>query len=53
VVDEGVVWDRDGRPLRKVRVLYIDQHVIRDPQGRLVEVGVPRVQYVLLPERVD
>lgn len=53
VLDEGVVWARNGQPLRKVRVLYIDRHMARDRGGKPVEVSVPRVQYLLLPERVD
>ncbi len=53
VLDEGVVWARNGQPLRKVRVLYIDRHMARDRNGKPVEVSVPRVQYLLLPERID
>ncbi len=53
VRDEGVVWSAPGKPMRKIRVVYFDKVKARDDQGRTVEVTVPRVQYVLVPERVD
>ena len=53
VRDEGVVWPAPGKAMRKIRVVYLDKVKTRDDQGRTVEVTVPRVQYVLVPEQVD
>jgi hypothetical protein len=51
--DEGVVWTGVGQPLRKVRVNYRDHVTLRNARGELVEVEMPRTEYVLVPERVD
>lgn len=53
VRDEGVVWNNAGQPLRKVRVVYLDKVILRNARGELVEVVMPRTEYVLVPERVD
>jgi hypothetical protein len=53
VRDEGVVWPVPGKAMRKIRVTYLDVVRARDDQGRTVEATIPRVQYVLVPERVD
>lgn len=51
--DEGVVWTAVGRPMRKVRVVYRDQMSLRNAHGELIEVVMPRIEYILVPERVD
>jgi len=53
VRDEGVVWAAAGRPMRKVRVVYRDRVTLRNARGELVELEMPRIEYILVPERVD
>jgi len=51
--DEGVVWTGAGRAMRKVRIDYRDHVILRNARGELVEVEMPRTEYILVSERVD
>ncbi len=50
--DEGVVWKED-RPHRVVRVVYKERASFINAQGERVEVEQPRVEYILVPEKID
>ena len=51
--DEGVMWTTDGKPVRMVRVIYMDKAKYRSPQGEIIEVERPRVEYLMVPEKID
>jgi hypothetical protein len=51
--DEGVVWTRDGKPVRMVRVIYKDRVMYRDAAGKVIEIERPRVEYLMVPEKID
>lgn len=51
--DEGITWSRDGTPLRKVKVIYMDKVRYRGEDGRIIEFEQPRVEELLLPEKID
>jgi hypothetical protein len=51
--DEGVVWQGPNQARRVVKVTYRDRGTYLTPDGRKVEVEVPRVEYILLPEKLD
>jgi hypothetical protein len=51
--DEGVMWTTDGKPVRMVRVIYMDKAKYRSPQGEIIEVDRPRVEYLMVPEKID
>jgi hypothetical protein len=51
--DEGVVWTRDGKPVRMVRVVYKDRVMYRDAAGKMLEIERPRVEYLMVPEKID
>ena len=51
--DEGVVWQDATQPRRVVKVVYWDRVTLVDPDGRKVEVEQPRVEYILVPEKID
>jgi len=50
--DEGVVW-KDGRPHRMVKVVYKELGSFTNAEGKKVDVEQPRVEYILVPEKVD
>lgn len=50
--DEGVIW-KDNRPHRMVRVVYNERASFIDGNGKRVEVEQPRVEYILVPEKID
>lgn len=50
--DEGIVW-QNGKPHRVMRVVYQDKITLHNDKGEKVEVEQPRVEYVLLPTKVD
>lgn len=52
-VDQGVVWRSTTEPQRVVRVTYLDRYTLESPDGRKVEVEQPRVEYLIVPEKVD
>jgi hypothetical protein len=51
--DEGLTWTRDGKPLRRVKVIYMDKVKYRDEEGKIIEVERPRVETLLVPEKID
>ena len=51
--DEGVVWSQGQVPHRRVRVVYVDKAVMINPQGERIEVERPRVEWLLVPEKMD
>ena len=50
--DEGVVW-QENRPHRVVRVVYNERASFINSDGKRVEVEQPRVEYILVPEKID
>jgi hypothetical protein len=53
VRDEGVVWQGANQPRRVIKVIYRDTFTLVDADGREIEVVQPRVEYILLPEKID
>lgn len=53
VHDEGVVWKSNSQPHSVVRVIYKDQVILKDANGRTVQVEQPRVEYMLVPAKTD
>jgi hypothetical protein len=51
--DEGVVWQGNKSPQRVVKVVYWDRVTVVDPSGRKIEVEQPRIEYILVPEKID
>ena len=53
VRDEGLVWpNNEKQPLRRVRVVYFERITLVNEQGEKIEVEQPRVEYILLPEKI-
>jgi hypothetical protein len=50
--DEGVIW-KEGRPHRLVRLCYKEHGSFINAQGERIEAEIPRVEYILVPEKVD
>jgi hypothetical protein len=50
---EGLIWNKDGTPARIFRVVYRDHAKVTDANGKVVEVEQPRVEYLMVPEKVD
>lgn len=51
--DEGVMWTPDGKPMRMVRVIYMDRVKYLNEAGKVIEVERPRVEYLMVPEKID
>jgi hypothetical protein len=51
--DLGVVWARGSGPVRVLRMTYMDQVKLMNEQGEEAVFSVPRVQYLVVPEKVD
>ncbi len=51
--DEGVVWKAKDQPRRVVKVVYWDRVTFVNPEGRKIEYEKPRVEYLLVPEKID
>jgi hypothetical protein len=51
--DEGVMWTPDGKPMRMVRVIYMDRVKYLNEAGKIIEVERPRVEYLMVPEKID
>jgi len=51
--DLGVVWPERSRPMRVVQVVYRDQVKLFNEQGEEVVVEIPRVEYLMVPEKID
>jgi hypothetical protein len=50
--DQGVNWD-SGKPMRMVRVRYMDKVQVMGEDGKIREVEVPREELLMLPEKID
>ena len=53
VHDEGVIWKSNNQPHSVVRVVYKDKVILKDADGRTVQVEQPRVEYMLVPAKTD
>jgi len=51
--DEGVLWQSKNQPQRVVKVVYWDRVTLVNPEGRKIEYEKPRVEYILVPEKID
>ena len=51
--DEGVIWQKDNRPHRVLRVVYQDRVTLKDANGHTYQVEQPRVEYILVPAKTD
>ncbi len=51
--DQGVIWNAKGEAMRVLSVEYRDRVKFRAADGTIVEQEVPRVEYLLMPEKVD
>jgi len=51
--DQGVIWGPDGKPVRQVKVIYVDKMKVVGEDGKIVEVERPRVEWLLVPEKID
>jgi len=49
---QGVIW-RDSEPQRIIRVVYTERVTLNNSKGETVEVERPRIEYILLPAKVD
>jgi hypothetical protein len=50
--DEGVVW-KDNEPHRVLRIVYLDTITLHNEAGEIVEVEQPRVEYIVVPKKID
>jgi hypothetical protein len=51
--DEGIVWQPQYGPHRRLKLVYRELVTLRDASGRVYQVERPRVEYVLVPAKVD
>ena len=51
--DLGVMWTNERKPVRVVRVIYKDVVHLMNERGEEVKVEVPRVEYLMVPEKID
>lgn len=51
--DEGVVWRGKNEPHRVFRRAYTERLTVRDANGNPISTARPRVEYVLIPEKID
>ena len=51
--DEGLIWTKDGKPMRRVKVIYMDKVKYAGEDGKVVEMERPRVEWLLVPEKID
>jgi len=51
--DEGVLWQSTDQPRRVVKVVYWDRVTLVNPEGKKIECEQPRVEYILVPEKID
>lgn len=51
--DQGVIWNSKGEPIRVLRMEYRDRREYRAADGTVVEEEIPRVEYLVVPEKVD
>jgi hypothetical protein len=53
VRDEGVIWDHQQNPHRVMKTTYLDRVTVKNAQGGFTEVEQPRVEYMVVPDRID
>jgi hypothetical protein len=51
--DVGVSWHQTGQPHRILRLTYRDRVTLKNADGKTIEVEQPRVEYILVPEKMD
>jgi hypothetical protein len=51
--DQGVGYRTDGKPMRVVKLKYMDTVQVTQPDGKVVEMQVPREELLLVPEKID
>lgn len=51
--DEGVVWRGKNQPHRVLRLTYTDHVTVEDADGNPVRTERPRVEYMIIPEKID
>jgi hypothetical protein len=51
--DEGVIWNPSNRPHRVMRFTYMERVTMKNEKGELIQVEQPRVEYVVIPEKLD
>lgn len=51
--NEGVVWQSPGKAHQVLKVVYKDTVTLRDPSGRIYQMEEPRVEYILVPAKID
>lgn len=51
--DLGLLWSKDRRPMRVMRFVYKDTVRFINDKGETVEMEVPRVEYLAVPEKID
>ncbi|KAB2639682.1 MAG: hypothetical protein DVB25_05210 [Verrucomicrobia bacterium] len=51
--DVGVLWQEQNQAQRVVKVIYWDRVTLVNPEGKQIEYETPRVEYILVPEKID
>jgi hypothetical protein len=51
--DQGLIWRHDNLPHRVLKFVYNERVTTRDAAGRTFEVEQPRVEYVIVPAKID
>ncbi|MGE9289989.1 MAG: hypothetical protein ACQKBT_03300 [Puniceicoccales bacterium] len=51
--DLGLMWPDQGRPVRVLKVIYMDEIKMMNDEGEELIYTAPRVEYVVVPEKVD
>ncbi|MFM2199482.1 MAG: hypothetical protein RLZZ505_2914 [Verrucomicrobiota bacterium] len=51
--DEGVIWRGKNEPHRVLRLTYMDQATVTGADGKPRTTMRPRVEYVIIPEKID
>lgn len=51
--DEGVIWRDKTQPHRVIRRVFMEQVMTQDANGRPVTEQLPRLEYMIIPEKID
>jgi hypothetical protein len=51
--DQGLIWRDDNLPHRVLKFVYNERVTTQDAAGRTFEVEQPRVEYIIVPAKVD
>ncbi|MEI7955532.1 MAG: hypothetical protein WCJ66_10230 [Verrucomicrobiota bacterium] len=51
--DVGVLWQAQNQAQRVVKAIYWDRFTLVNPEGQQIEYEKPRVEYILVPEKID